>query len=116
MFGDQKIVSQTMKIHDFKASIEEGRILTPWHFTFIFQESEVLFDLVEKNQNMQPKLESQLPEIQAILHEFADLASEELPPMLPLTCDVQHAIDLLPRASLSNMGAYNMSLVKHKEM
>lgn len=51
-----------------------------------------------------------------ILVEFSDITPDELPLILPPMRDIQHAMDLMPEATLPNMSAYRMSPVEHKEL
>ncbi|RWR91096.1 putative mitochondrial protein [Cinnamomum micranthum f. kanehirae] len=55
-------------------------------------------------------------EVKPLLKKFADLVPDELPKELPPLCDIQHAIDLFPGASLPNLPAYRMSPMKHTEL
>ena len=48
--------------------------------------------------------------------DFTDLSPNELPNELSLIRNIQHHIDLVPRASLPNLPHYRMSPTKYKEL
>ena len=54
--------------------------------------------------------------VRKILDDFSDLWPVELPNQLPSMRDIQHAIDLIPGASLPNLPAYKMNPTKHDEL
>ena len=51
-----------------------------------------------------------------ILEAFKDVVPEEIPHGLPPMIDIQHHIDLGPRAILPNKAAYKVSPKKHEEL
>ena len=55
-------------------------------------------------------------EVAKVLEEYADVIPKELPDGLPPKRDIQHHIDLIPRASLPNQVAYRMSPTQHAEL
>ena len=54
--------------------------------------------------------------VRKILDDFSDLWLAELPNQLSPLRDVQHAIDLIPGASLPNLPAYRMNPIEHAEL
>ena len=55
-------------------------------------------------------------EVIPVIEEFIDVLSEYLPDQLPPMRDIQHTIDLVPRASLSNLPHYRINLIEHAEL
>ena len=56
------------------------------------------------------------PSIIAILKDFEDVLSEEIPSGLPPIRGIEHQVDLVPRASLPNWPAYRASPEETKEL
>jgi hypothetical protein len=111
----RKITLKPMKIQDFQTPAKESRVLSMRQFSLACQERRMVFALVAKPITEVPSRSWPI-EIQTILSEFTDLVPEELPQSLPPMRDIQHAIDLIPGASLPNLPAYKMSPEEHHEM
>lgn len=94
IFSDRKIKFQPMLIHNFETNAGEDRILTLWYFTTKVQESGIIFALVSRDYHKPVEIKPLQMEIQALLNEFRDITSKELPRTLLPTRDIQHAINL----------------------
>ena len=55
------------------------------------------------------------PIMQEMLKEFENVVPDEIPYGFPLIRDIQHQIDLVPRAVLPNKPSYRMSPKEHEE-
>jgi len=57
-----------------------------------------------------------LPEVAPIITRFADVFPNDLSDQLPPMSNIQHAIDLVPRATLPNLPHYQMNSMEHAEL
>jgi len=65
----------------------------------------------------EPKIEVKIPRhVKPLLEEFSEILSKDLSGELPLVRDIQHAIDLVPGATLSNLLHYKMNPTEHAEL
>ena len=62
------------------------------------------------------QLEQHPAEVQLLLQEFGDVFPMKLPDRLPPMRDVQHAIELVPGASLPNLPHYRLNPIEHDEL
>jgi len=68
-------------------------------------------------QEVPKKSVSLIPcEVAPVINEFTDVFPEHLPHQLPPMRDIQHAIDLVPGASLPNLPHYRMNPTEHVEL
>ena len=102
--SDQKAVANK-SIHILSAKGFESEAKDP---------SQV-FALVAKEQITPPQLE--VPQVvQPILREFELVFPEDLSDTLPPLRDIQHAIDLVPGSTLSNLPHYRLHPFEHQEL
>ena len=57
-----------------------------------------------------------LPEVAPIITKFADVFPNDLPDQLRPMRNTQHAIDLIPGATLPNLMNYRMNSIEHAEL
>ena len=75
----------------------------------------MIFAIVAANSSQDHCMDIPL-EAEPILAEFTQLFPEELPNHLPPLRDIQHAIDLVPGATLSNLPHYRLNPTEHAEL
>ncbi|KAI9180743.1 hypothetical protein LWI28_007723 [Acer negundo] len=92
---------------------DNANLLTYAKFELELEESEMVYVLVGKETSA----ELEVPEAAApLISEFGDVFPEELLEGLPPLRDIQHHIDLEPRAMLPNKPHYRMSPIEHEEL
>lgn len=100
-----------------KCMKKELQLLTKKQFLNESRECGVIYILVNKQVKDRDLSTNNLPkEVQVLLQEFSDNASDELPNALPPMRDIQHAIALIPGAQLPNLPAYRMNPTEHAEL
>ncbi|RVW14690.1 Transposon Ty3-G Gag-Pol polyprotein [Vitis vinifera] len=81
------------------------------------KETKVIFALMAREVEEFKEKDKEYPaNVRKILDDFSDLWPTELPNQLFPLRDVQHAIDLIPSASLPNLPTYRMNPTKHAEL
>ena len=75
----------------------------------------VIFALVAADSSQDYCMDIPL-EAEPILAEFTQVFPEELPDHLPPLRDIQHAIDLVPGATLPNLPHYRLNPTEHAEL
>lgn len=90
-------------------------ILIPKEFEQEVQGDTLVFALVTRAVTPDPS--SDLPVVvKSLIREFGEMFPEDLLDELPLMHDIQHAIDLVPRAIFPNIPHYRMNPTKHAEL
>ena len=64
----------------------------------------------------EPALRGHPQKVMEILDKFLDVFQDELPDQLSPLRDIQHAIDLVPRSTLSNLPHYQINPTEHQEL
>ena len=79
--------------------------------------TKVIFALMAREVEEFKEQDKEYPiNVRKILDDFSNLWSTELPNQLPPMRDVQHAIDMIPGASLPNLPTYRMNPTEHVEL
>ncbi|XP_042980228.1 uncharacterized protein LOC122310399 [Carya illinoinensis] len=105
--GDKVPNSQQVEDKNALLTLSEARFLQE------AKETSEIWTLVVKGKETDVDLAIP-PQVQYILTEFTNITPQELPDGLPPMRDIQHHIDLIPRASLLNMPHYQMSPAEYE--
>ena len=84
-------------------------------FELNVKKDKKIFVLVAKDFSEKPEKKVP-PKTQPILEEFSQVFPEELLDQLPPLRDIQHTIDLVPRATLPNLPHYHLNPAEHAEL
>ncbi|RVW70926.1 Retrovirus-related Pol polyprotein from transposon 297 [Vitis vinifera] len=118
--GRKKILCPMKEVPPIKKSDENAqpkKVLTMCQFENESKETKVIFALMARKVEEFKEQDKEYPaNARKILDDFSDLWPAELPNELPPMRDVQHAIDLIPGASLPNLPAYRMNPTEHAEL
>ena len=79
------------------------------------QKKSIIFALVAR-ESSEEETQDLPSEVVPILKEFAQVFLDELPDRLPPMRDIQHAIDLVPGATLPNLPHYRLNPTEHAEL
>ncbi|RVX03925.1 Transposon Ty3-I Gag-Pol polyprotein [Vitis vinifera] len=81
------------------------------------KETKVIFALMARKVEEFKEQDKEYPaSARKILDDFSDLWPAELPNELPPMRDIQHAIDLIPGAIITNLPAYRMNPTEHAKL
>ena len=75
----------------------------------------MIFGLVDIDSSKEQPVDIPL-EVAPILKEFAQVFPDELLNQLSPMRDIQHAIDLVPGATLPNLPRYHLNPIEHTEL
>ncbi|XP_042984806.1 uncharacterized protein LOC122313692 [Carya illinoinensis] len=113
---DRKIILMPLgdKETNFSQVKEKNTLFTINEHQFLAEAKETgeIWTLVVKGEE-ENHFHDVPPQVQYLLTDFEGLTPLELPEGLPPMRNVQHHIDLIPRAGLPNLPHYRMSLNKH---
>jgi hypothetical protein len=82
------------------------------------KEQEMQFDVVRKPRVIltSTSMDDLPEEVQDMLENFTDIVVDEFPSSLPPIRSINHHIDLIPRASLSNKATYKLTPQENEEV
>ena len=91
-----------------KPKKQSMNLISPKELERVVNQDSIIFALVVKETTLD-NFEEHRKEVRSVLQEFQDVFPQELPNQLPPMRDIQHAIDLVPGATLPNLPHYRMS-------
>ena len=120
MHNGRKITPRPMKevltINKLKEA-QPKKVLIMCQFEKESMETKVNFALIDWLVEEFKEQDKEYPtNIRKILNDFSNLWPTELLNQLPLMHDIQHAIDLIPIASLPNLPAYIINPTEHAKL
>ncbi|KAF5449708.1 hypothetical protein F2P56_030125 [Juglans regia] len=102
-------------LFDLDVTIHGLNIINSTEFEHALVSASVVFAVVVMEVPLASPIVA-LDEAQSFFQEFRDVFPEDLPDHLPPLRDIQHAIDLVPGASLPNLPRYRMNLTEHAKL
>ena len=110
-------MKEVLSIKKSEEETQPKKVLTMCQFENESKETKVIFALIARKVEEFKEQDKEYPtNVCKILDDFSDLWPTELPNQLPPMRDIQHAIDLIPDASLPNLPAYRMNPTEHDEL
>ena len=120
MHNGRKMTPHPMKEVPIINKLKEAqlkKVLIMCQFEKESMETKVNFALIDWLVEEFKEQDKEYPtNIRKILNDFSNLWPTELLNQLPLMHDIQHAIDLIPVASLPNIPAYIINPTEHAKL
>ncbi|XP_020672502.1 uncharacterized protein LOC110092337 [Dendrobium catenatum] len=106
--NNQGIDYTTDKNKTLMLVISSNQLLHAW------RDASHILALIVKEKTIVSDHQIVLEPVKALIQQFSDIGSENLPPELPPLRSIQHQIDLIHGATLPNLSHYNLSLIEHQ--